>query len=178
VKGYVYYPVGGGREEVTLVLPDVEDRDPIAHVASTDALIGQPAPALATRLTLPDGPLPDTNGKVVLLHFFASFNMASTRHLRELARAAAERHFVFVPIHHAGAEATGLELFLRPLALGVPVLVDVPDAQGKLGSRTFARFGISRLPTDIVLSSDGRVASVLPSKATAEEILSAVARAR
>jgi hypothetical protein len=178
VKGYVYYPVMGGRSDLTLVLPDVEDQDQVAHAESTDALIGRPAPALAARFTLPDGPPPETQGRVALLHFFASFNMASTRHVRELARAAAEHHFVFVPIHHAGAEAIGLGRFLEPLALGVPVLVDAPDAHDKLGSRTFARFGVSRLPTDIVLSSDGRVASVLPSKATAEEILSAVARAR
>ena len=60
----------------------------------------------------------------------------------------------------------------------MPVLIDAPDAQAKLGSRTFARFGVSRMPTDIVLSSDGKVAAVLPAKATPEEILSAVAKAR
>ncbi|MFO0980590.1 MAG: hypothetical protein U1E76_02405 [Planctomycetota bacterium] len=177
-KGYVYYPIAGGREDVLLILADdAAARDEVAHPPQADALIGKPAPPLDLRIALPAGDVA-LEARVSVLHFFQSYNAASTRHLGELEAAARVDGFAFIPIHHAGAEERGLTEWLRGRLTGTRVAIDRPDRDAPLGSRTFARYGVTRMPTDVVIDAQGNVAAVLAAKASVAEVVAAVQRAR
>lgn len=130
-----------------------------ARPAAADAMAADPALAAWTAASAPplllpslDGPprgLADARGKVVLVHFFATWCEPCRDELESLSRLAASRPDVAILAVDVGEVPVRVRRFLAERPVAFPVLLDIDR-------KASAAWGARGLPTSFVL--DGRLA--------------------
>ncbi len=123
-------------------------------LAAAPLRVGDAAPAwgladlAGSRVMLPA----DLAGKVVLLHFWASWCPTCVAEMNALeALVAAPPVGDFVPLSiNVGEDHAAIDAYIKPLGLTYGILMDRDSATAK-------SYGVTGLPTTFILGRDGRI---------------------
>lgn len=127
-----------------------------------------PAP-LVGRIAPPIDGAPPARGRVAVVLFWASWCPECTAQLRRVEEAAAGREVGVVGVGYQDTHATARAAMLRVGAAWPTVLDDGAVAR---------RYGLSALPSTVVVDPRGRVACVFSGPVTADDLTGGIRRAR
>lgn len=131
-----------------------------------DALIGKPAPEIPASKWLNGTPKTwdDLKGKVIVLHFWASWCEPCRPDLEQLAEWYASQsneskaELAIIGVHATGSKPAGIEQAIQEYGVKYPVFID-PRPRDDGWGELFNAFQVHAMPQTFVVDADGKIAA-------------------
>jgi peroxiredoxin len=160
----IAYTAGESQEKLDILIAGAEARDAFYH-----RLQEGPAPSLEALMWIVDEPidLAEHRGRPIILHFWGIDCAPCTHELLRLQDQHGntmhnKREPLFVSIHPyvEGAELEKVQQVVRQKGITFPVMIDAPYTGELSWGRTFQKYRIFGIPSEIRIDESGRVGEI------------------